>query len=92
VHFGSAGVSQRNAFTFVQPSWSDFVIGQEKTILSIQTGLSILAVLTAIALASTVTALVLQTYFGRLPVLVILGQVLAAGGAAAFAIWLQKRD
>jgi hypothetical protein len=40
----------------------------------------------AISLASTVIALGLQSYFGRPPFLVLLGQVLAAIGATAFAL------
>ena len=39
-------------------------------------------VLAAITLAATVIALALQTYFGRLPILVLFGQTLGAAGAA----------
>jgi len=48
-------------------------------------------VLAVVALAATVIALALQTYFGRLPVLALFGQVLAAAGAAAYALWLNGR-
>jgi hypothetical protein len=48
-------------------------------------------VLTLVALAATVIVLALQTYFGRLPVLALFGQVLAATGAAAYALWLNGR-
>lgn len=44
-----------------------------------------------ISLASTAVALALQTYFGRLLWLVILGQVLAATGALAIALSLKRR-
>ena len=42
----------------------------------------VLPVLAAITLAATVIALALQTYFGRLPILVLFGQTLGAAGAA----------
>jgi hypothetical protein len=48
-------------------------------------------VLAVVALAATVIVLALQTYFGRLPVLALFGQVLAATGAAAYALWLNGR-
>lgn len=53
--------------------------------------ITVIGVLIAISLASTVTALALQSYFGRLPSLALLGPVLAAIGAAIFAIVLFKR-
>jgi hypothetical protein len=53
--------------------------------------LPVVLVLAVIALAATVIALALQTYFGRLAPLVALGQVLAALGAALFALWLRKQ-
>jgi hypothetical protein len=46
------------------------------------------SILLAIALASTVIALSLQMYFGRIAILALLGHVLAALGAATFALWL----
>ena len=51
---------------------------------------TIVLVLFAIALASTIIALALQSYFGRLPFLALLGQILATVGAAAFAIKLSR--
>jgi hypothetical protein len=45
--------------------------------------LGIIGALAAIALAASVAALLLQTFFGRLPVLAFAGQLLAAFGAAA---------
>jgi len=44
-----------------------------------------------ISLASTVIALALQTYFGRLLWLVILGQALAVTGGLAIALSLKRR-
>jgi hypothetical protein len=52
--------------------------------------LQMIGVLAVVALAATVVALGLQRYFGRLPVLVLFGQVLAVTGAAAYALWLNK--
>jgi hypothetical protein len=51
----------------------------------------VLEVLVLIALASTVIALALQRAFGPLPMLIALGQILAATGAAGFAVWLRRR-
>jgi len=51
----------------------------------------IVGVLVIIALAATVVALSLQMYFGRLPLLALLGQLLAVFGAAGFALWLNNR-
>jgi hypothetical protein len=48
--------------------------------------------LVIIALAATVIALSLQMYFGRLPLLVLLGQLISAFGAAGFALWLKNRN
>jgi hypothetical protein len=48
--------------------------------------LGIIGALAAIALAASITALALQTFFGRLPVLALVGQLLAAFGAAGFAL------
>jgi hypothetical protein len=45
-----------------------------------------IGIVIAISLASTVIALSLQSYLGRLPFLALLGQVLAAIGATAFAL------
>ena len=56
-----------------------------------RTMLPVIGVLVIIALAATVVALALQTYFGRLPLLVGFGQALAATGATAFALWLKGR-
>jgi hypothetical protein len=53
--------------------------------------LLVLGLLAVIALAATVIALSFQRYYGRLPMLVFLGQVLAAIGAAAFALWLKRK-
>lgn len=50
----------------------------------------IVGVLVIIALAATVVALSLQMYFGRLPLLALLGQLLAVFGAAGFALWLNN--
>lgn len=52
---------------------------------------TIVLILFAIALASTIIALVLQSYFGRLPFLALLGQILATVGAAVFALKLTGR-
>lgn len=52
--------------------------------------LVIIGALTAIALAASVAALLLQTFFGRLPVLVLVGQLLAAFGAAGFALSIRR--
>lgn len=53
--------------------------------------LTIVLVLLAIALGSTIIALASRPYFGRLPFLALLGQILATGGAAAFALNLRDR-
>jgi hypothetical protein len=50
----------------------------------------VIGALTAIALAASVTALVLQTFFGRPPVLALVGQLLAAFGAAVFAVSIRR--
>jgi hypothetical protein len=47
-------------------------------------------ILATIALAATTVSLTLQAYMGAHPVLVQLGQVLAAIGGAAFAFWLSR--
>jgi hypothetical protein len=47
--------------------------------------------LAAIALGSTVIALALEAYLGRMPLLALLGQALAALGAAGYALWLVRR-
>ena len=52
--------------------------------------LMIVLVLAAIGLGATVVSLALQTYFGRFPVLVVFGPVLAAIVAIVFALWLGK--
>ena len=52
--------------------------------------LQMIGILAVVALAATVIALGLQRYFGRLPVLVLFGQLLAVTGAAAYALWLNK--
>ena len=54
--------------------------------------LQVMAILAVIALGATVASLSLQTYFGRLPLLILFGQILAATGAAAFALWVEKRQ
>jgi hypothetical protein len=46
-------------------------------------------VLAIIALAATDISLALQNYFGRSLVLILLGQIVAAAGAAALALWLR---
>lgn len=53
--------------------------------------LPVVGVLAIIALAATAVTLGLQTYFGRLPLLALLGQAMAATGAAGFALWLKRR-
>jgi hypothetical protein len=50
----------------------------------------VIGALTAIALAASVTALVLQTFFGRLSALTLVGQLLAAFGAAGFAVSIRR--
>jgi hypothetical protein len=52
--------------------------------------LRIAGVLAVIPLTATVIALLLQTSFGRLPGWVLLGQLLSALGAAAFASWIAR--
>jgi hypothetical protein len=44
-----------------------------------------------IALAATDISLALQNHFGRSLVLNLFGLVVAAGGAAALALWLKRR-
>lgn len=56
-----------------------------------RTMLPVVGVLAIIALAATAVTLGLQTYFGRLPLLALLGQAMAATGAAGFALWLKRR-
>jgi len=51
----------------------------------------IVGVLVIIALAATVIALSLQMYFGRLPLLALLGHLLAAFGATGFALCRRGR-
>lgn len=51
----------------------------------------IVGTLVAISLGSTVIALALQSYFGRLPILVLLGQALAVIAAAVFALRTTRR-
>ena len=51
----------------------------------------ILAVLAIIALAATNISLALQNYFGRSLFLILVGQLAAAGGAVALALWAKKR-
>ena len=53
--------------------------------------LTLVLVLFAIALSSTIIALGFQRYFGRLPLLTLLGQIIAALGAVAFAFKLRGR-
>jgi predicted ABC-type sugar transport system permease subunit len=53
--------------------------------------LGIIAALIVIALAASVTALLLQALFGRPPVLVLMGQLLAAFGAAGFALSIRRQ-
>jgi hypothetical protein len=45
----------------------------------------------ALALAATDISPALQNYFGRSLVLILFGLVVAAGGAAALALWLKRR-
>jgi hypothetical protein len=45
--------------------------------------------LAIIALAATDISLALQNHFGRSPVLMLLGQIVAAGGATALALCLE---
>jgi hypothetical protein len=47
--------------------------------------------LAIIALGATAISLALQNYFGSSTVLILLGHVLAAAGAAALALWLAHR-
>ena len=54
--------------------------------------LPILGLLAIIALVATDISLALQNYFGDSLVLILLGQLVAAGGAAALALWLKKRE
>ena len=51
----------------------------------------VLGMLAVIALGATVLSLALQTYFGRLPLLIFLGHILAATGATALALCVAKR-
>jgi hypothetical protein len=53
--------------------------------------LGIIGALAAIALSTSVTVFALQTFFGRLPVLALVGQLLAAFGAAGFALSIRHR-
>jgi hypothetical protein len=53
--------------------------------------LQVAGVLAIIALAATDISLALQNHFGRSLVLILLGQIVAAGGAAALALWLRTR-
>ena len=57
-----------------------------------ETLLPILGMLAIIALAATDISLALQNYFGNSLVLILFGQIVAAGGAAALALWLKKRE
>jgi hypothetical protein len=50
-----------------------------------------LGILTVIAFGATVSTLALQTCFGRQPLLIMLGPVMASTGAATFVVWLRKR-
>jgi hypothetical protein len=54
--------------------------------------LGIIAALAVIALASMVVALALQTFFGRMPVLALLGQLLAVLGAAGLASSINRGE
>jgi hypothetical protein len=54
--------------------------------------LQVLGALAIIALAATDISLALQNHFGRSLVLVLFGQIVAAGAAAALALWLKKRE
>jgi hypothetical protein len=63
-----------------------------RTMFSTARLLQILAVLAIITLAAAVISLALQNHFGRLLVLILFGQIVAAGGAAAQALWLRKRE
>ncbi|MER9330926.1 hypothetical protein NKJ26_20285 [Mesorhizobium sp. M0152] len=45
-------------------------------------------VLLAISLGATVVSRLLQRHFGRTVPLIVVGQVLAAIGAAGFALWI----
>jgi hypothetical protein len=51
----------------------------------------VVGVLAAISLASTDLVFILQSYFGPRPALTLLGPLVAASGAALFAIWLSNR-
>jgi hypothetical protein len=48
--------------------------------------------LPSFALAATDISLALQNHFGHSLVLILFGQVVAAGGAAALALWLKRRE
>jgi len=49
------------------------------------------AILAAVALSSTVITLLLQAYFGRTPLLALVGQILAAIGSSGYALWLIRK-
>jgi hypothetical protein len=49
------------------------------------------AILAAVALSSTVMTLLLQAYFGRTPLVALVGQILAAIGAGGYALWLVRK-
>jgi hypothetical protein len=63
-----------------------------QTMFSTARLLQIVGVLAIIALAATDISLALQNHFGRSLVLMLLGQIVAAGGATALALWLRKRE
>jgi hypothetical protein len=54
--------------------------------------LPILGGVAIITLAATDISLALKNFFGRSLVLILVGQIMAAGGAAALALWLKKRE
>jgi hypothetical protein len=49
------------------------------------------AILAAVALTSTIIAISLHAYFGRTPLLALVGQILAAIGAGGYALWLVRK-
>ena len=51
----------------------------------------VLGTLAAITLDSTAIAILLETYFGRTPMLALAGQILAAIGAGGYVMWLIRR-
>jgi hypothetical protein len=54
--------------------------------------LLVLGVLALIAITATLVSVALQRLFGPAPSLIFLGQILAAIGAAGFALWMATRE